>query len=65
LVGIYIPGDEILTRTKHKWFAVMPSEQLMKTNMIITKYLKSSMVDVVSKTYQIKPESSHHNVSAI
>jgi hypothetical protein len=65
MVGIYIPGDEILTRTKHKWFAVMPSEQLVNTNMLITKYMKSSMVDVVNKTYQIKHEVNHHNVSAI
>jgi hypothetical protein len=65
MVGIYIPGDEILTRIKYKWFAVISSEELMKSNMLITKYLKSSMVDVVSKTYQIKHEVKHHNVSAI
>jgi hypothetical protein len=44
-VGIYIPADEILSRPKFQWFAVMPSEELLKTNMIVTKYLKASIVD--------------------
>ena len=44
-VGIYIPADEILSRPKFQWFAVLPSEDLLKTNMIVTKYLKASIID--------------------
>ncbi len=62
MVGLYIPADEILKRTKYQWFAVMSSEELMKTNMLVTKYLKSSMVDVVTKLYDVDIQ---HTVSAI
>jgi hypothetical protein len=44
-VGIYIPNDEILKRPKFEWFAVYPSEQLLNTRMIISKYLMASIVD--------------------
>jgi hypothetical protein len=44
-VGIYIPADEILRRPKFQWFDVLPSEQILKTNMIISKYLKASILD--------------------
>jgi hypothetical protein len=47
-VGIYIPADEILRRPKFQWFAVMPSEELLKTNMIVSKYLLASIVDTTS-----------------
>jgi len=43
--GIYIPGDEILNRHKYQWFAVMSSEQLLKTNMIISKHLLDAISD--------------------
>ena len=48
-VGVYIPADEILNRPKYQWFAVMPSDQLMKTNMIITKYLMNAIIDTSSE----------------
>jgi hypothetical protein len=48
-VGIYIPAEEILNRTKYQWFAVMPAEQLLKTNMIISKYLMASIVDTTDE----------------
>ena len=43
--GIYIPENEILTRPKFQWFAVMPVEDILKTNCIISKYIASSIVD--------------------
>jgi hypothetical protein len=43
--GILIPENEILERTKYKWFAVMSSEQILNTDMIITKYIKNSIVE--------------------
>ena len=48
-VGIYIPADEILTRPKFQWFAVLPTEEILNTNMIVSKYLKASIVDTTSE----------------
>jgi hypothetical protein len=52
LVGIYIPEDEILVRPKFQWFAVMPSEQILQTKCIISKYLMASIVDSTSEYYK-------------
>ena len=45
MYGIYIPGDEILSRTKYQWFAVLSANEIFKSNMILSKYLKASVVD--------------------
>ena len=47
--GIYIPEEEILKRTKYQWFAVMESQQILETRLIIAKYLKASIVDSTSE----------------
>lgn len=44
-VGIYIPRDEILVRTKYQWFAVLSKAELLQSNMAIVKYIKASQVD--------------------
>lgn len=44
-VAIYIPGDDILKRTKYQWFASLSEEEIMKSKMIISKYLKASIID--------------------
>jgi hypothetical protein len=43
--GIYIPHDEVLKRNKYQWFAVLSSEEVLKSTAIVSKYLKSSIVD--------------------
>jgi hypothetical protein len=43
--GVYIPGDNILKRTCYKWFSVMPAQELLKTNMTVTKYLLTALSD--------------------
>jgi hypothetical protein len=43
--AVYIPADEILIRPKYQWFAVLPSDQILKSNMAISKYLMSAIVD--------------------
>ena len=56
-VGIYIPADEILRRPKFQWFAVMPADEVLKTNMIVSKYLQASIVDTTneySKTTEVR-----------
>ena len=44
--GIYIPREEILTRTKYQWFAAMSSQEILKTNAIISKYMIKSIIDI-------------------
>jgi hypothetical protein len=44
-VAIYIPREEILNRPKYQWFAVMSGEEILKSNMIVSKYLQASIVD--------------------
>ena len=43
--GIYIPQEDILSRTKYQWFAAMTTEQVLETNTILAKYMRASMVD--------------------
>jgi hypothetical protein len=43
--GIYVPNEEILKRPKYQWFAVLPTEQVLESRMIVSKYLVASMVD--------------------
>jgi hypothetical protein len=52
LVGIYIPDEEILNRPKYQWFAVLPIEQLLGSNLIIAKYLKASIVETTDEYYK-------------
>jgi hypothetical protein len=50
--GIYIPREELLRRTKYQWFAVLSAEEIFKTNAIIVKYLKASIVDSTDEYYK-------------
>ena len=43
-VGIYIPGDEFLTRTRYNWFAVMPVNQILESRFILSKYMRAAIV---------------------
>ena len=63
-VGIYIPENELLSRKKHQWFAVMSTDDLMNTNMAITKYIKIALVDGSNDMYS-NPSSEEKSVSAI
>jgi len=50
--GILIPGNEILRRHKYQWFAALPAEDVFKTNAVISKYLKASVVDSANEYTQ-------------
>lgn len=39
LCAIYIPGDEILKRTKYEWFARMSLEQVLSSGVVAAKYI--------------------------
>jgi hypothetical protein len=57
LYGIYIPADEILNRPKYQWFAVLSEDEILHSNIIIAKYLKSSVVNstnIYTKPTEIK-----------
>ena len=38
LFGIYIPGDEILARSKYAWFARLSTKQVLENNTILGKH---------------------------
>jgi hypothetical protein len=40
--GIYLPHKEILSRTKYNWFARMSTEQILSSQLMITKYILAS-----------------------
>ena len=37
--GFYIPEEEILTRTKYNWFASISVEEILNSNMVISKHI--------------------------
>ena len=39
IVGIYIPADEVLRRTKYEWFARLSNEQLLNSDVIVAKHI--------------------------
>ena len=43
--GVYIPNDQVLSRTKYQWFASLSGNEILNSNMIISKLIKISMVD--------------------
>ena len=49
--GIYVPAEEVLARPKYQWLAYLSSEEVLKTNAVIIKYLKSSAVDAVNEYF--------------
>jgi hypothetical protein len=42
LYGIYIPQDEVLKRSKYNWFARMSTDQILKSQLMISKYMIAS-----------------------
>ena len=42
-VGIYIPSNEIINRTKYQWFASLTCANLLKSKLIIAKYILLSL----------------------
>lgn len=56
--GIYVPADEVLKRTKYQWLAQLSSAEVMKTNIVIVKYLKASIVDTTNEYFTNKEVKS-------
>jgi hypothetical protein len=51
-VGVYIPADEILNRTKYEWFAVLSAEEILNSRLNIAKYIKASILDSEDEYYK-------------
>jgi len=51
-VGIYIPEDEILRRHKYEWFAYVSTEDVLKVNAIIVKYMRENLKRVNNMYYK-------------
>ena len=47
--GIYIPACELLRRPKYQWFTVMNTEDILKSNMVISEYIREATVDATSE----------------
>ena len=45
IYGIYIPREELLRRPKYQWFAILPHEDVLQCNIILTKFFKTSIID--------------------
>ena len=43
-VGIAIPDDEVLTRTKYQWFAFMDTRGILDGGFILSKYAKAAVI---------------------
>lgn len=54
LHGIYIPKEELLRRPKFQWYAILPIDQVLAADNILSKYFKLSMVDGVDEYYKKK-----------
>ena len=38
-VGVYIPHDELIRRTKYNWYTYLTSEQVLEANVFLSKYM--------------------------
>lgn len=54
IYGIYIPKDELLKRPKYQWFAILPYEDVLNSNIILSKIFKSSIIDTTPITSELK-----------
>lgn len=61
-LGVYIPYDEVLSRSKFLWFASLSRNQILKSKLAITYVIQTSMVDsndmYTNKTSQYTSEVS-------
>lgn len=44
-LGIYLPAQEILARTKYQWFTVLSKDEIYKSNAIVAKYILAALVE--------------------
>lgn len=59
-VGIAIPGEDILLRTKYQWFAVMDTRTILDANFILSKYAR---VAIMSGNREHIPEKARRAIA--
>ena len=42
IYGIYLPNEDILNRTKYKWFKKMTIDEILKSNLIIGELFRNN-----------------------
>lgn len=55
--GVYIPEEEMLKRNKYQWFAVMSGEEIMHSQMSISKIFVESIVNYLPPNKFVLSES--------
>lgn len=48
-VGIVVPQEELLSRTRYQWYATLPIESLLQTSCALTKHIKVSLQQAEKK----------------
>jgi len=43
-VGIAIPDEDVLSRTKYQWFAVMDTREVLESEFILSKYARAAIL---------------------
>ena len=56
-LGIMIPSEDVLNRTKHNWFLATSVENFLESNTILAKYMKISMIHGVRNDIPISVKS--------
>lgn len=59
-VGIAIPQDDLLRRTKYQWMAVLNTREVLETNSILSKYMRAS---IISGNKQYMPDNVRKAIS--
>ena len=58
IYGIQIPRDELLRRIKYQWFTILPVKDILESNVILSKFFKTSMVDSADTILQKNDKKS-------
>lgn len=58
LYGIYIPRKELLRRPKYQYYSILPIEDILECENVLSKYFKLSMVDGVDEYYKKRSKQS-------
>ena len=59
LHGILIPQHELLKRPKYQWYSILPVDDVLEADCILSKYFKTSMVNnPVDKFYKTRSENT-------
>lgn len=48
-LGIYIPHDELMRRTKHQWLTISTTSEVLKSKTAISRFLNASLDSAIKK----------------